>query len=68
MCVASVCVFMHRDKNIVLGVHGGDFTAAGPKRSLDWFEGQMKQRDTVTAPTQAHHPSARQMILLKLRG
>ena len=45
---ASACVFMHRGKNIVLSVHGDDFTAAGPKRSLDWFEDQMKQRYELT--------------------
>ena len=45
---ASACVFMHRDQNIVLSVHGDDFTAAGPKRSLDWFESQMKQRYELT--------------------
>ena len=33
---ASACVFSHIERGIVLSVHGDDFTAAGPKDSLDW--------------------------------
>ena len=35
---ASACVFRHEGKQIVLSVHGDDFTASGPASSLDWFE------------------------------
>ena len=45
---ASACVFAYKAKNIVLSVHGDDFTAAGPRDSLDWFESQMKQRYELT--------------------
>ena len=45
---ASACVFAHKAKGIVVSVHGDDFTAAGPKSSLDWYEAQMKQRYELT--------------------
>ena len=45
---ASACVFAHPDKSIVVTVHGDDFTAAGPKSSLDWYEQQMKQKYELT--------------------
>ena len=36
--IASPCVFHHPTRNIDCSVHGDDFTAAGPKPELDWFE------------------------------
>ena len=45
---ASACVFRHPAENITLSVHGDDFTAAGPKSSLDWFEARKKQRYELT--------------------
>ena len=36
--VASPCVFHHPTRHIACSVHGDDFTAAGPKPELDWFE------------------------------
>ena len=45
---ASACVFAHADLGIVLSVHGDDFTAAGPKASLDAFERLMRQRYELT--------------------
>ena len=32
----------------MVSVHGDDFTAAGPKDSLDWFEAQMKSKYELT--------------------
>ena len=45
---ASPCVFAHKTRGIIVSVHGDDFTAAGPKRELDWFEGQMKAHYELT--------------------
>ena len=39
---ASPCVFVHREKGIATSVHGDDFTSAGPKCELDWFETTLK--------------------------
>ena len=39
---ASACVFHHAKMSLVCSVHGDDFTTAGPKKSLDWFESQME--------------------------
>jgi len=36
--LASTCVFVQPERNITCAVHGDDFTAAGPKQALDWFE------------------------------
>ena len=41
---APACVFVRKGKSIVVSVHGDDFTAAGPKTSLDWFEASMRKR------------------------
>ena len=45
---ASACVFAHPTKHIVLSVHGDDFTAAGPKSSLDWYKQQMQKKYELT--------------------
>ena len=45
---ASPCVFSHASRHIVVSVHGDDFTAAGPKDSLDWFESELKKRYALT--------------------
>ena len=39
---ASACVFSHIERGIVLSMHGDDFTAAGPKDSLDWYQKKCK--------------------------
>ena len=46
---ASACVFRHPAKNITGSLHGDDFTAAGLKSRLVWFEARMKQRYELTA-------------------
>ena len=45
---AFPCVFHHRPRGVNVSVHGDDFTAAGPKAELDWFEGEMKTRYELT--------------------
>ena len=45
---ASPCLFKHPERSIVLTVHGDDFTAAGPKQDLDWFEAMMRERYELT--------------------
>ena len=46
--VSSPCVFHHAERGIVLNVHGDDFTAAGSKRQLDWFEDAMRHHYELT--------------------
>ena len=41
---ASPCVFVHTGKGISVSVHGDDFTSAGPKCELDWFEDKLEAR------------------------
>ena len=41
--IASPCVFHHPTRNIACSVHGDDFTAAGPKPELNWFEATLKK-------------------------
>jgi hypothetical protein len=41
--IACPCIFVHESKDIVVTVHGDDFTAVGPKVSLDWYEAQLKE-------------------------
>ena len=45
---ASPCVFSHPKRGIVVSVHGDDFTAAGAKSDLDWFESSMRTRYELT--------------------
>ncbi len=45
---ASPCLFRHHARRIVLSVHGDDFTAAGSKRDLDWYEAAMKEHYELT--------------------
>ena len=45
---ASACVFRHPERNVVVSVHGDDFTASGAKPMLDWFESQMRSRYELT--------------------
>ena len=46
--VASPCLFRHVSRAIVVSVHGDDFTAAGPKSDLDWYESEMKKHYELT--------------------
>ena len=39
--LASPCMFHHPERGLVTSVHGDDFTTAGPKDSLDWFETEL---------------------------
>ena len=41
--VACPCIFVHESRDIVVTVHVDDFTAVGPKSSLDWYEDQLKK-------------------------
>jgi hypothetical protein len=40
--VASPCVFGHKQRDLVRSVHGDDFTTAGARPNLDWFESQLE--------------------------
>ena len=42
--VASPCVFVHEKRCLAASVHGDDFTTAGPKCELDWFEAQLEAK------------------------
>ncbi len=64
--LASPCLFRHVERQIVLSVHGDDFTAAGAKHQLDWFEDSMKERyELTTQPRLGPGPSdAKEAIIL----
>ena len=42
--VACPCVFHHREQSLVCSVHDDDFTTAGAKPDLDWFETELEAR------------------------
>ena len=42
--IACPCIFNHADKDIVVIVHGDDFTAVGPKKHLDWYETALEEK------------------------
>ena len=39
---ASTCVFHHEERDIVVVIHGDDFTALGNAEDLDWYREQVK--------------------------
>jgi len=45
---ASPCVFRHSTRQMVMTVHGDDFTTVGPKVDLDWLEAQMQEHYELT--------------------
>ena len=46
--IASPCVFWHSERRIICSVHGDDFTTAGPKSQLDWFETKLEEHYELT--------------------
>lgn len=42
--IACPCLFNHAEKDIVVPVHGDDFTAVDPKRHLDWYEAALEEK------------------------
>ena len=46
--LASPCVLNHPSRGISVSVHGDDFTAAGSKRQLDWFEKTLRVQYELT--------------------
>ena len=46
---ATPCIFRHPTKEIVVTVHGDDFTAVGPKSDLDWYEEAMRGNYELTS-------------------
>ena len=41
--LSSPCVFYHHTRELVCNVHGDDFTTAGSKKNLDWFENTLEK-------------------------
>jgi len=45
---SSPCVFRHPERQLVASVHGDDFTTAGAKCDLDWYEEEIKKKYECT--------------------
>ena len=45
---SSPCVFRHPNRQLVASVHGDDFTTAGAKSDLDWYEDEIKKKYECT--------------------
>ncbi len=45
---SSPCVFRHPTKELVMSVHGDDFTTVGAKEDLDWLESEMQAHYELT--------------------
>ena len=43
-----MCVFRHKQRQLVCSVHGDDFSVSGPCSSLNWFEEGMKSKYELT--------------------
>lgn len=46
--VACPCLSVHPGRKLCCSVHGDDFTTAGPKAGLDWFEAELERRYELT--------------------
>ena len=42
--MASTCVFRHKDKRIMVVIHGDDFTALGHEKDLDWYREHIQSK------------------------
>ena len=42
--ISCPCVFTHPSRGLVCSVHGDDFTTAGEKLQLDWFEDSLEAK------------------------
>ena len=42
--VACPCLFVSSDRQLYISVHGDDFTTAGPKVEIDWFERLLEEK------------------------
>ena len=47
--ISSPCIFRHSQRQIILTVHGDDFTSVGTKCDLDWFEAAMSEHYELTS-------------------
>ena len=45
---SSPCVFRHPTKELMMSVHGDDFTTVGAKEDLDWLESEMQAHYELT--------------------
>ena len=41
---ACPCLFMNSKRQLAVSVHGDDFTTAGPKCEIDWFERVLEEK------------------------
>ena len=41
---ASSCVFRHKQRDIIVVIHGDDFTALGHEKDLDWYREQIQNK------------------------
>jgi len=41
--VACPCTFYNEDREIIMTVHGDDFTSRGPKKEFDWLETKLQE-------------------------
>ena len=46
--MACPCLFANSDRQLYISVHGDDFTTAGPKVEIDWFERLLEQKYELT--------------------
>ena len=64
--VSSPCIFRHPDRELIVTVHGDDFTSAGACTEIDWFEESMKEfYELTTQPRLGPGPDdAKEAIVL----
>ena len=41
--VSSPCIFYHAERELMVVVHGDDFTTLGLDEDIDWFEGKLQE-------------------------
>ena len=46
--ISTPCVFRHPKRQLLVTVHGDDFTYVGSKPDLDWFDGCMGEHYELT--------------------
>ena len=41
--VSNPCIFHHEERDLMIVVHGDDFTTLGLDEDIDWFEGKLQE-------------------------
>ena len=60
--LASPCNFRHKSRELMVTVHGDDFTVTGPTKELEWLKTKMEQRYDIKSQYLGPEPGMKREI------